>query len=55
MMKYFIDFFGYKFTVAEALITQLAVDLIQPVVGKVQYMDRTLDSWYKDLEGLLAG
>jgi hypothetical protein len=55
MMKYFMDFFGYKFTVAEALITQLAVDSVQPVVGTVQYMDRTLDYWYKDLEGLLAG
>jgi hypothetical protein len=48
MMKYFIDFFGCKFTVAEALITQLAVD-------SVQCMDRTLDYWYKDLQGLLAG
>jgi hypothetical protein len=55
MMKYFIDFFGYKFTVAEALITQLAVDSVPPVVGTVQYMDRTLDYWYKDLEGLLVG
>jgi hypothetical protein len=56
MMKYFIDFFGYKFTVAEALITQLAVDLVPPVLGTVQYiMDRTLDYWYKDLEFLLAG
>jgi hypothetical protein len=55
MMKYFIDFFGYKFTVADALITQLAVDLVPPAVGTVQYMDRILDYWYKDLEGLLAG
>jgi hypothetical protein len=56
MMKYFIDLFCYKFTVAEALIlTQLAVDLVPPVVGTVQYMDLTLDYWYKDLEGLLAG
>jgi hypothetical protein len=55
MMKYFINFFGYKFTVAEALITQLAVDSVPPAVGTVQYMDRTLDYWYKDLEGLLAG
>jgi hypothetical protein len=45
MMKYFINFFGYKFTVAEALITQLAVDLVPPVVGTVQCMDRTLDYW----------
>jgi hypothetical protein len=55
IMKYFIDFFGYKFTVAEALITQLAVDSVPPVVGTVQYMDRTLDYWYKDLEDLLVG
>jgi hypothetical protein len=55
MIKCFIDFFGDKFTVAEALITQLAVDLVPSAVGTVQYMDRTLDYWYKDLEGLLAG
>jgi hypothetical protein len=55
IMKYFIDFFRYKFTIAEALISQLAVDSVPPVVGTVQYMDRTLDYWYKDLEGLLAG
>jgi hypothetical protein len=55
MMKYFLDFFGYKFTVAEASISQLAVDSVPPVVGTVQYMDRTLDYWYKDLEGLLTG
>jgi hypothetical protein len=55
IMKYFIAFFGYKFTVAEALITQLAVDSVPPAIGTVQYMDRTLDYWYKDLEGLLAG
>jgi hypothetical protein len=42
MMKYFIVFFGYKFTVAEALITQLAVDSVLPVVATVQYMDQTL-------------
>ena len=54
-MKYFIDFFGYKFTMAEALISQLAVDLVPPVVGTVQYMGHTLDYWYKDLEGLLTG
>jgi hypothetical protein len=54
-MKYLFSFFGYMFTVAEALITQLAVDSVPPVVGTVKYMDRTLDYWYKDLEGLLAG
>jgi hypothetical protein len=55
MMKYFIDFFRYKFTITEALITQPAVDSVPPVIGSVQYMDRTLEYWYKDLEGLLAG
>jgi hypothetical protein len=55
IMKYFIDFFGYKFTVAKARINQLAVDSVPPVIGKVQYMDRTLDYWYKDLEQLLTG
>ena len=55
MMKYFFVLFGYRFTVAEALITQLAVDSVPPVVGTVKYMDHTLDFWYKDLKGLLAG
>ena len=55
IMKYFIDVFGYKFTVAESAVSQLAVDSVPPVVGTVQYMDRTLDYWYKDLEQLLAG
>jgi hypothetical protein len=55
MMKYLFGFFGYTFTVAEALITQLAVDSIPPVDGTVKCVDRTLDYWYKDLEGLLAG
>jgi hypothetical protein len=31
------------------------VDSVPPVVGTVQYMDRTLDYWHKDLEGLLTG
>ncbi len=56
IMKYFIDCIGYKFTVAQALISQLAVDSVPPVIGTVQYMDRTLDYWYKDLlEALLTG
>jgi hypothetical protein len=55
VMKYFIDFFGYKFTVAESQINQLAVESVPPVVGTVQYMDHTLDYWYKDLEILLTG
>jgi hypothetical protein len=55
IMRHFIDYFGYKFTVAEASINKLAVDSVPPVVGTVQYMDRTLDYWYKDLELLLAG
>jgi hypothetical protein len=56
VMKYFIDFFGYKFTVAKALVNQLAVASVPPVVSTVQNMDRTLDYWYKDLEHhLLTG
>ena len=55
VMKDFFAFSGYRFTVAEALITQLAVDSVPLVVGTVKYMDHTLDYWYKDLEGLLAG
>jgi hypothetical protein len=31
------------------------VNLVPPVIGTVQYMDRTLNYWYKDVEGLLAG
>jgi hypothetical protein len=50
MMKYFIRFLGHKFTAAEVLITQLAVDLVPPVVGTVQCMDPTLDYWYKVLD-----
>jgi hypothetical protein len=50
IMKYFIDYFGYKFTVAEASINKLAVDSVPPVVATVQYMNRSLDySWYIDL------
>jgi hypothetical protein len=36
-MKYFIDFFKYKFTIAKALINQLTVDSVPPIVGTVQY------------------
>jgi hypothetical protein len=43
MMKNFIGFSGYKFTVAKALISQLAVDSVPPVIGTVRYMDSTLD------------
>jgi hypothetical protein len=33
IMKYFIDYFGCKFTVAEASINKLVVDSVPPVVG----------------------
>ncbi len=33
--KYFIDFFGYKFTVPEAMINQLAVASVTPLVGQM--------------------
>jgi hypothetical protein len=52
IMKYFLDFFGYKFTVSEASIKQLAINSVQPIVGAVEYMDRALDYWYKDLDDL---
>lgn len=55
IMKYFMGFFGYKFTVPEAAINMLAVDSVPPVVGTIEYMDHTLDYWYKDLVGLLTG
>jgi hypothetical protein len=47
--------FGYIFTVPEALISQLAVDSVLTVIGTVEYMDRTLNYWYKDLVDLLTG
>jgi hypothetical protein len=55
IMKYFIDYFGYKLTVAEASINKLVVDSVPPVVGTVQYMNCALDYWYKDLDELLTG
>jgi hypothetical protein len=54
IMKYFLGFFGYRFTAPEATIKQLAFDLVPPVVGTVQYMDRTLDNWYKYLDSHLT-
>jgi hypothetical protein len=55
VMKYFISFFGYKFTVPEASINKLAVHSVPPIVGRIEYMDRMLDYWYKDLVVLLTG
>jgi hypothetical protein len=54
IMKYFLDFFGYKFTVPEGSIKQLVIDSVQPIAGTVEYMDRALDYWYKDLDVLLT-
>jgi hypothetical protein len=54
IMKYFLDFFGHKFTAPEATIKQLAIDSVLPIVDTVQYMDRTLEYWYKDLDSLLT-
>jgi hypothetical protein len=54
IMKYFTGFFGYKFTVPETSINQLASESVPPVVGTVEYLDHTLDYWYKDLEVLLT-
>jgi hypothetical protein len=42
IMKYFIDYFGYKSTVAEASINKLAINYVPPVVGTVQYMSCAL-------------
>jgi hypothetical protein len=33
IMKYFLDFFGYKFTAPEATIKRLAINSVPPVVG----------------------
>jgi hypothetical protein len=46
--KYFLHFFGYKFTAPKAMINQLAVASVPPLVGQIQYMDHMLDYWYKD-------
>jgi hypothetical protein len=54
IMKYFIGHFGYKFTVPEAAINKLAIHSVPPVVCTIEYMDMTLDYWYKDLVGLLT-
>jgi hypothetical protein len=53
-MKYFISFFGYKFTVPEASINKLAADSVPPIVGAMEHMDHMLDCWCKDLVGLLT-
>ena len=58
IMKYFLSYFGCKFTVPEASINKLAVHSVVPliVVGtRIEYMDNTLDYWYKDLVSLLTG
>jgi hypothetical protein len=55
IMKYFIGFFGYKFTVPEMAINKLAVHSVPLIVGRIEYMDRMLDYWYKDLGVLLTG
>jgi len=55
VMKYFISYFGYKFTVPEASINKLAVHSVPPIVGRIEYMDRMLDFWYKDLVVLVTG
>jgi hypothetical protein len=52
--KYFLDFFGYKFTVPKAMINQLAVASVPPLVGQIQYMDHMLDNWYKDIKELVT-
>ena len=54
-MKYFINFFVYKFTVAKKLINQLAADSVLSVIGTIQYIDCTLHYWYKDLVEFLTG
>jgi hypothetical protein len=54
MMKHFISFFGYKFTVPEASINKLAADSAPPIVGATEHVDHMLDCWHKDLVGLLT-
>jgi hypothetical protein len=55
MMKHFIGCFGCKFTVPEASINKLAVDLVPPIVGAIEPMDNALNCWCKDLVGLVCG
>jgi hypothetical protein len=55
IMKYFIAFFGYKFTVPEGDINKLAGRSVPPVVCTVEYKELSLDWWYKDLVDLLVG
>jgi hypothetical protein len=55
IIKHFIDFLGYKFTIAEVLINQLAINSALPVIATVQYINRTLNYWYRDLVDLLTG
>jgi hypothetical protein len=55
IMKYFIAFFGYKFTVPKGNINKLAGRSIPPVVCTVEYKELSLDWWYKDLVDLLVG
>ena len=56
IMKYFLSYFWYKFTVPERVsINKLAVHLVTPIVGTIEYMDNTLGYWYKDLVSLLTG
>jgi hypothetical protein len=55
VMKYFIGFFGYKFTAPKMAINKLAVHSVPPIAGRIEYMDRMLDYWYKDLVVLLIG
>jgi hypothetical protein len=54
IMKYFISFFGCKFTGPEASINKLAADSAPPIVGTTEYVDHMLDCWHKDLVGLLT-
>jgi hypothetical protein len=49
IMKYFIAFFGYKFTVPEGDINNLAGRSVPPVVCTVEYKELSLDWWYKNL------
>jgi hypothetical protein len=36
------------------MINQLAVASVPPLVGQIQYMDHTLNYWYKDIQELLT-
>jgi hypothetical protein len=55
IMKNFIAFFGYNFTISEGNINKLVGRSVPPVVCTVEYKELSLDWWYKGIVDLLVG